>query len=268
MKKVAAYSFFRNEYSEYESDLCGVAKGRFFVNYLPAVIRSHHAVWKDWELWIYHDNRVLGYEYFGALQNMQAAGLLKLIPFGDSKSLTGIGGMLERMRAVFDWDVEYLLMRDVDSLSMPRERKMVEYGLFEQKALAHTIHDSISHSGMCGGLTSFNCKLFRERFEATGLEQLVSRVDGLHIDWNQKGGDQKFLNGYIAPNIVGNWVIHHFPGKLYGSEFSKIRVESLPRECRQDTLASHLGGCYDAEAAAKWYDENLPNEAILKAEKK
>jgi len=257
-------SFFRNANSCYEQDNCGVAKGKFFVNYLGAVIRAHHVVWKDWALWIYHDDAVKAYDYFKVLERMQDAGLLKLIGFGESKTLTGIGGMLERMRPAFDWDVNYLVMRDIDALPMPRDRKMVEQGLFADKALAHSIGDSISHSGMMGGTLSLNCKKFRTRFEAKSLEELLARADGLHINWNQHGGDQLFLNGYVAPNLAGDWVIHS--RKSYGHELCKKRYPVIDQECEADSLFSHIGGCGDTERAKNWYDANYPNEDILKAE--
>jgi len=263
--KVVSYSFFRNANSCYEQDNCGVAKGKFFVNYLPALIRAHHEVWKGWQLWIYHDDRVTTYPYWKAMVKMAEERLLNLIYFGPSTTLTGIGGMLERIKPVFDCEVEYLVMRDIDSLPMPRDKNMVEVGLIEENALAHSIGDSVSHSGMMGGTLSLNCKKFRTRFECYDLETLLHRADGMHINWNAHGGDQLFLNGYVAPNLCADWVIHS--KKDYGTEICKKRFPVIPQQCDADRLFSHVGGCGDAERAAKFYDERYPNEAILKAER-
>jgi len=261
---VVAYSFFRSEFSCYEQDNCGAAKGRFFVNFLPAVIRAHQYVWHGWELWIFHDNRVTEYPYWNAVSRMEQAGLLKLFPFGPSKSLTGIGGMIERMNPIFNWDVDYLVCRDVDSLPMPRDRKMVEEFIGRQ-ATAHAIQDSISHSGLMGGTCAWDARKFRQRFECKSLPELLDRGAGLHIDYNRHGGDQLFLNGYVVPNVATDLVIH--TKRAYLNELCKTRLDVIPQQCEEDRLSNHVGGVYDAERAARFYDQHHPNEAILQAER-
>ncbi len=264
MSKVVSYSFFRSPHSNYEQENCGEAMGKFFVNFVPTLVRAHAYVWSGWELWLYHDDRVTQYPYWKAVEKLAAAGLLKLIPFGPSKSLCALTGMLERLQPLFDPSVEYLACRDVDSLPMPRDRKMVDE-FIARDGTAHSIQDSSSHSGLMGGTCAFNAGKFRKRFEAFHLFELLARAEGLHINYNRHGADQMFLNGYVAPNCCTDMVIH--TKRKYLNEVAKAVLDVIPQQCEEDKLANHVGGVFDAERARRWYDENHPNEVILAAER-
>jgi hypothetical protein len=271
---VCSYAFFRSEYSGMESKNAGAARGKFYVNYIPSLIRAHHAVWApDYDLVIYHDDRIqdLSYRdgqkpYYQAMLKMQEAGLLKLIYFGKSETLCGKGGMMERLNPLFDWDVHRVVVRDVDSLPLPRDRRMVEEA-FELGAKAHVIHDSVSHlgTGFLGGTCSFDAVSFRTKFECRSLDELLARGDGLHINYKMHGADQKFLAAYVAPALWGQTIHHTMNGAQYPG--AKAVLPVADRTCPQDFLFSHVGGASDAEAAKNWYDSNMPNEAILKAER-
>lgn len=266
MSKVCSYSFFRSEFSGMESENAGAARGKFYLNYLPCLVRAHMAVWApDYELWIYHDDRVTEFPYFTALKRMEETGILKLIPFGKSETLCGKGGMLERLNPVFDWNVDVLVIRDIDGLPMPRDRRMVEEFL-AQDATAHVIHDSISHigTGFLGGTCAFDGKKFRKRFEAKSLLELMDRVEGMNINYKRHGADQMFLASYVAPNLWGE-IVHHTMGP-HSYNGAKRIFQVADRPCEQDRLMNHVGGAGDAERAKAWYDEHIPNAIILKAE--
>ena len=124
MKKVVSYAFFRSEHSEYESERCGEARGRFFVNYFRAIVPAHQSVMPDWEMRIHYDDQVTAMPYWRALCRMETAGLLKLVPCGEAK--TFFGSMLWRLKPIWDEGVDVVSCRDVDSLPTPRDKKAVE----------------------------------------------------------------------------------------------------------------------------------------------
>src|SRR3990167_5605045 len=172
---VHSVSFFRNDASGYESERAGEARGIFFINFIRCLVRAHFAVFKDWRLVIHHDDRVTEFPYFDVLRRMCSANMLDLVFMGTSRKLCE--SMMWRMNPLFSAeyaDAEYVVCRDVDSLPMHRDRKMLDEA-FAAGAAAHIVHDSESHCGMMGGMSAFNRKKFRERFPGvTSVDQLLS----------------------------------------------------------------------------------------------
>lgn len=248
MKRVVSYSFFRHQKSAYEHPNCGEAQGRFFVNYLPTLVRAHHAVWTGWELRIHHDDRVRDFKYFRALEHMDRVGLLKLVSCGEAKTLCG--AMLWRLKPLFDMEVEYVVCRDVDSLPMPRDRRMVEEFIGSGTAV-HGILDSVSHSGpLMGGMVAFECSRLRSTGHAS-VESLMRAGDALAINYNEHGADQRMLNGVVYPYLAPYTMIH------CKKDLGYLSFKTLPvaeQACEQDRLANHVGGAFDAASAKAWYD--------------
>ena len=246
---VCSYSFFRHEASAYESPRCGEAQGRFFVNYLRTLTRAHLAVWPEWELRIYHDDRVREFPYFRVLTELHKEAVINLVPMGEAKTLCG--AMLWRILPMFDPAVRYLVCRDVDSLPMPRDRKMVDE-FIKSGAVVHAIHDSISHSGpLMGGMVAFDAENFRTRTGHRSIGTLLDAGINLGINWNLHGADQKFLNGVVYPYLAPATFIHtKRDDRPYQAMCTKPVV---PQECDQDRLANHVGGAFDVEGAYKYY---------------
>lgn len=262
MNRVVSYVLFRHNNSAYESLRCGDSRGKFFAGFLPALVRAHHHVWKDWILTIHHDDRVREFPYFEALSKMHLKGLLRLVPVGEAKTLCGRGGMLERFRPAFDVETEYLVCRDIDSLPMPRDRKMVEQ-FMAANAVVHVIHDSESHGDLMGGTIAVQARRFRELTGLGTFDELLARGSG--IDMNVHGGDQVLLNREIY-----HWVWRHL--FLHAKKRSvdmrcMAALQVLPKECDEDRLFNHIGGVGDADTARRFYDERFPNEAILECER-
>lgn len=258
--KVCSYSYFRHDASGYESENAGTSRGKFFTNFLPALVRAHAVCWKGWELRIHHDDRVRDIPYFKVLQRLEKHGLLRLLYQGQAQTLCG--SMLWRLSPLFDFDVDYLVCRDIDSLPMPRDRGMVEE-FIKIGATLHTINDSISHSGVMGGTCAFDVRKFRDRFQCKSLSELISRGEGLQIDYNKHGGDQLLLNGYVAPNICTDLLVHSMRNSV------GLARATLPVHLRgtdADILFNHVGGAGDVDRAVRWYDANYPNPTILEAE--
>lgn len=259
--KVCSYSFFRHKASAYEHPNCGEAQGRFFVNYLPTIIRAHHHVWKGWEMVIHHDDTAREFPYFKVLEKMQERNLIKLVYCGGA--ITLCGSMLWRLHPLFEESVEYVVCRDVDSLPMPRDEMMVREFMLSG-TMIHTIHDSISHCGLMGGMCSFNAKTFRVRTGHKDLASLMCAGNWLGLDYNSHGDDQRFLNAVIYSGLAPYTFIHSNRNLGYLAHTTK---QVIGRLCPEDMLANHIGGCFDAAAARNWYDANHPNQEILACEK-
>jgi hypothetical protein len=248
---VVSYAFFRNDASAYESDRCGASKGKFFVGFLPAVVRAHHSVYPDYELRIHHDERVREYPYFRVLESLASRGMLRLVAMGEAHELCE--SMLWRLAPCWDESVDRVICRDVDSLSTPRERLAVEEWIAGGKPI-HSIHDSPSHKGalILGGLCGFRAEYIRSRFETVDFLYYWIRWHGLPL--TKLGDDQRALT-----RLFQNIPIHHFHGPYTG-----------PHPDPRDQCGGHarcLGGAYHAHEVAKWYDEHHPNETIIKCEK-
>lgn len=240
---IVSYSFFRHAASNYESERCGEARGVFFVNFLRALVRAHHFCWGGWQLRIHHDGLAMQFPYFRALQIMQARGLLRLVDCGPAETLCG--SMLWRMKPVWEDETEYVACRDVDSLPMPRDRRMVEEFVRSGKS-AHAILDSESHSGpYMGGMTAWHAPTVRQTLP--GVESwtqfMRAKPVGVEIDFNKHGADQKHLNGLYAPNLMRSTLIHQRrQDLLYECETRMC----APKAHELDRVV-HIGAAYNVE---------------------
>lgn len=240
--RVVSYSFYRHPASAYESERAGEGRGRFFVNYLRAIVRGHWAVYPDWRMEIRHDDRVREYPYFRILERMRDSGLLKLFPMGPAATLCG--SMLWRLLPIWSRDVDYVICRDVDSLSTPRERIAVERWIKSGKAV-HSICDSVSHvpGALMGGMIGVRTYWFRQQFPA--IESLLSHCDRLGIDLNRHGADQQLLNAVVLP-------LAEREGEVWADT-----TEILPPKGDGiDSLTNHIGGAYHVDPCVKWFSEN------------
>jgi hypothetical protein len=264
MKKVCSYALFRHAASGYESDRCGDSRGRFFLNFMPCLIRAHHLFFEGFELWIHHDDRIMEAPYYPAMKRMHEAGILKLIPMGTAQTLCG--SMLWRLNPLFDPEVKHVVCRDVDSLPMSRDRRMVDQFMWEQGSV-HAILDSESHSGpLMGGMTAFDAEKFRARFAPIrSLDGLIAFGAGLGLDYNQHGTDQQFLNGALWPHLQTEAIIHSKRDLGY---LCKAQFPVIGKEHPSDYLVNHIGAPYSVEAAMKYFDEmdNSILQEIRKAE--
>lgn len=240
--KVYSLAFFRHEASAYESPRCGASQGRFFVNYIRAIVRAQCAVYPDWEMRIHHDDRVTQYEYWKAMERMEAAGLFKLIYAGKAHTLCG--SMLWRMSPAWDQGVEAFICRDVDSLQTPRERLAVERWLASGKPVS-ALHDSQSHSctALMGGMVGFRSEWVRARWGS--LEAFVAKATARGIDLNKHGADQTLLNAEVLPEAFGGADVVNEDRQTLG-----------PKSHILDNLTAHIGGAYHVEPVVKFFDEN------------
>jgi hypothetical protein len=241
MKKVVSLSFFRNAASGYESPACGTSQGVFFMNFLATVVRAHHVAFPGWGLTIHHDDRVMELPYFAALRKMHEKNLLKLEFMGKAETLAG--AMLWRLAPLYDPEVEVVAVRDIDSLPMERDYKMLEAFVANPKATSHVLHDSESHSGpYMGGTSCFKAAAFRAAFPKAHFDRELEV-------WKTRlvahGADQHFMNQFIYPSMAYGLLIHSkrntMPDRCYRS------LPALPQESELDKVIKHVGAAFARE---------------------
>lgn len=239
--KILSLSYFRHSKSNYEIPECGVNQGIYFSNYLHSVV---HAFWaafgNDYWLTIHHDNRVMETREFKFLKELDRRSLIRLVNCGTATTLCG--AMLWRMEPLFDSDIELVICRDIDSLPMPRDRKMVE-AFLKTRGTIHGINDSESHSiPLMGGMIAIKGDEFRKHFTKEYWEKLKGT-----FDLTEHGSDQRFLNGFVYP-LMKSGLITHTRKQSISYECMRS-YPALPQETPLDNVVRHIGAGYDTEKA-------------------
>lgn len=239
-------SYFRHHRSNYEIPACGVNQGVFFTNFMPSMIRAMCAVWGGWTKIIHHDDRVMEVPYFKVLKRLEDAGVLRLRYMGPAETLTG--SMLWRIDPIFDTQADWVVCRDIDSLPMHRDRKMVELAM-SKGAAVHAIHDSESHSGpLMGGTSAFNAALVRKGLATPCVTSEEFRaVHGIGLDFDKHGADQTFLNREIWPKFQKQTIIHTRRPNL---QYACMRAyPTIEPETPLDKVVRHIGAGYEVPKA-------------------
>lgn len=237
--KIFSLSYFRHARSNYEIPACGVNQGIYFSNYLRSVV---HAFWatfgNDYWLTIHHDKRVMERREFRFLQELERRTLIRLVDCGEATTLCG--AMLWRMEPLFDPDVELVICRDVDSLPMTRDRKMVE-AFQASRGTIHGINDSESHSiPLMGGMIAVKGDAFRSHFTKERWEALKASWD-----FSEHGSDQRFLSAHVYPLMKGGLITHSRRPTI---PYECLRsYPALPQETPIDHVVRHIGAGYDTE---------------------
>lgn len=261
---VHSLAFFRHEASGYEQPQSGTSQGIFFSNFLSTLVRAHYHSFKGWELRIHHDERVKGYPYFEVLDRMHRSGMIRLVPMGEARTLCG--SMLWRLMPIYDPAVHWVVCRDIDSLPMPRDRKMVEEAI-AAGADFHAILDSESHSGpLMGGMTAFRAEALRKIWPTPDHLKLAMAARMPHEEWNRHGSDQRFLNGSLWPQIARQTVIHQRRTDIQYPEAMRT-FPVAPSLQVLDQVVRHIGAGYDREKATKLIESHHCDERIFLMEK-
>jgi hypothetical protein len=129
-------------------------------------------------------------------------------------------GMLWRMLPIFSSNYDFVICRDLDSVSTYREA-LCMYEWINSGFSFHGINDNDAHGGLMGGLVSFNCDRFKEKTGYTTFEQMVK---GLNLQAH--GSDQNFLNKSIHPKIKNDLFMHTLKGA--GCSAAHIKNDVLP----------------------------------------
>lgn len=254
---IYSLAFFRSAQSGYESPRAGTSQSIFFDNFIPSVVRAFRVVWGGWELWIHHDDRVKDRSSWPFLVRCAEAGMLKLIPMGQTEPLCK--SMLWRMQPLWLQDnldvtptpVHTVVCRDVDSLPMHRDRKMVEQA-FSMGARCHAILDSESHSGpLMGGMVAFRGAPICQN----------ALFDDKEIDFNVHGSDQRWLNKWIWPSCKEGTIIHQRRRDIQYPEAMKT-LPVAPQETELDKVVRHVGAGYPRELAMEVLKRLYPDPEL------
>lgn len=193
----------------------------WYARYLPVAIRSLREIYKGCKIIIYHNQILYSCFYGGVLQELQKRGIVKLIPvYNDAPPMCE--AMLWRLKAIWDAETEYVFIRDVDYLPIPKERIMIDEYMYYGKLL-HTISDNKEHNvEMLGGLVGFNRIEFLKEINKS-WEELINASK---INFEEIGSDQTFYNEYLWSVFKDNSVCHRLywqPDQRNGIEISEIK---------------------------------------------
>lgn len=254
--KIVSLSFFRHHRSNYELPECGENRGIFFSNFFHSLVHAHWAVWgSDWWLQVAHDDRVKETRAFRFLKELERNSLVRLRDCGTAKTLCG--SMLWRMDAIYEEGAEVVVVRDIDSLPMHRDRKMVEH-FMGSRGQIHGINDSESHSiPLLGGMIAVKVEGFRAHFERKSWENIKDA-----FDLREHGSDQKLLNQFVYPVMQDELVIH---SRRQTVPYRCLRsYPALPEITPLDNVVAHIGAGYDTQKALRILENSVyPNKALI-----
>lgn len=170
--------------------------------YLPAFVRAHHALFPGYELRVHHDDGIFNAPYGATLFGLQARGLVRLVNMPSHEGMGKCAKMLWRLAPAWDDTVDFVFSRDVDGLPTYRERRATEEfvaSALDGEVEAWTVHDSLSHAGMMGGLCGFNALSLRAL--APSFEDFLAAAGFDDERWAQHGADQDYINARVAPKL-------------------------------------------------------------------
>lgn len=238
-----------------------------FASYLRGLllnIRVNRLIYPDWKTVLETDKETYqGYK--GLFDRLQDSGAL-VVETNPPEPLTK--AMLWRLKPVFNWDkYTHVLCRDLDGVSTYREAQCVQEWLNSGKA-AHAMTDSISHDVyMMGGMIGFTTADWTPR---TGFNYWHEMFNGLDLNFNEKGMDQRFLTRHIypkygnrdAPSIIQHYLLGIGNTFLDGwrPQIPDIDLPGVDASMKDDSNATseHIG-------AAGW--NNVPLFAFLRKHK-
>lgn len=254
MSRIVSYALFRHGDSDYN-----------YINYVRLIVRAHWMIWRPYQLWFLHDDRVMDLPYFKAMSRMAQHGLMNLYYVGKSEALTK--SMLWRVLPAWWAGVEYVICRDTDSVPLPRDRRAVEEFIASGKAV-HVIHSSESHAGVMGGTTSIHVPQFRTLINADTWDQYVNR-NSSDLNWDVKGADQSHLwrtlyRGGNSDLLLHDLVDYERTPKHNNDvivpdirkQISGDMPEDVPKivGATADIYSRIIGGCVEVEAPYRFFD--------------
>lgn len=210
---------------------------------LAGIIRAHHHIFPGWQLWLHHDEKDVRH-----WQGYVREGLLRLVdcrPFVDRGR-----AMLWRMKPIWEKNVDYVICRDMDSLPMVRDRRMVEV-FMATNCIAHTEADHAEHTApFMGGMCGFHAPRFRSITYFDSWDQFI--VAGYNDLAAPTGGaDQIHLYEVLWPRLE-RLTCHHRVRATTGAPMRSphiyYHIDDLPLldvsetiQAEADTLSEYVG---------------------------
>jgi hypothetical protein len=164
--------------------------------------------YSGWQIRVYHDSTVP----FKILDELSSLGV-KLIHI-QSTEFANFGAKFWRFLPVFENDIEYLILRDSDSIFTTREVNLVQNWINSESNF-HIIRDHELHiSPILAGMFGIKKALF-PFFKA----QLYTNKLKVKNSYN---ADQKFLADYIYLKIRNKSMIHTSHFAFFGEKYTRI----------------------------------------------
>lgn len=229
---------------------------------------------EGWELHVHVDDITLNSSYGQMLTRVSSrVEAVKTIMMG-SALLTR--SMLWRLRPAFSSTIDYTFCRDIDCISLPRDRAICDTFIASNCAI-HAPADSQSHAGLMGGMIGLKNSAFRIITGIESLDQLYDFAKKSEAEWATHGTDQLVLNRLIdradGPTLLehryNGW--HAGPGKYPARKAGEYRCKSWSTpvpdvgksklspelQAQADLLANHLGAAgYPIDAARAFWEEH------------
>jgi hypothetical protein len=169
-------------------------------------------VFKDWEMWVYHNNTV-NQDILKELENLG----VKLINTNEDK---GFFGSLWRFYPIFNSNVKYFISRDCDSRISIRDEVSVNEWLSSGKKY-HIVRDHpIGHGWpINAGMWGAKCNTI-DNFEDLLKNYLIN-----NNRTNDKSIDQCFLRDIVHPIVVNDLFLHdeYFNYERIGTNIKRER---------------------------------------------
>lgn len=223
--------------------------GQNYHAYLSTFMLAHHNLFScedGWELHVHVDDLTFNGSRGPMLSRLQSMGLINLTLMSDA-ILTR--AMLWRMAPIYRDDTDYVFCRDIDSLPMPRDRRVCDEFIVS-KCVVHTVHDSQSHAGIMGGLCGFQSTAFKN---TTGIHSLQALYDYARVsndEWALHGTDQNVLNRLIDQPSGLTLLEHRYNGWHAGPGKYPIRGKGSYR-CKSWSCPTPDKGTWKGEWAQK-----------------
>ncbi len=192
---------------------------------LEPVIASALTLFPGWEFRIHHDSGLPN--RFPLLKKWADQGFVQLVDAGPN--LKKGRSMLWRLLPLWDSTVSHLLCRDLDSLLLVKDRRMVER-FIESKAAVHCVNDHPDHTApMMGGMVGFNCAVYWKTPGADVYATFERLTEVQEEFWNQYGADQYLMWQRLWPVAQQSLCEHRLQGwpQTPGAVYSSTEVEQL-----------------------------------------
>lgn len=255
VKRVLSYCLFKNhpQHGEYRPYYwCGI----------PGLVRANAHLFPGWETRIHHDS-CIDAELSEQLRRYRDAGLVNCIYVEENSACCR--SMLWRTRPLWDPEVEIVMCRDLDSISVYRERQMVEE-FIQSGMAAHAINDNPQHTAfMMGGMVGFRTAEARAILDFLPTwDSFVGSSSTLHHPTG--GEDQILMDHLMYPRLKRNMLAHRIAGLALGYDdiakatntVTDIAIPGVdPKFAKTNEFCIHVGASgFPVPPVVKYFNEH------------
>jgi hypothetical protein len=229
-----------------------------YCKYAPGSLLSTKILYPEWEIRLYHDGNIP----HNIITLSKTLGI-KLFDLGTKDSFAK--KCLWRVLPLFDLTDGVVLCRDIDSVTLPKDRFAVEQFL-SLDGSCHNIVDHEQHNiELMGGLCGINVKNFHTAFP----DLTFDTIPNIFFEYTTPGADQAFLCKMVYPALKFNSVEHRFVGiNKFDTPHIITTVDyNVPCKClvekdkinMANSLAQYCGQIgFDIPAVMNFYKQYIP----------